>query len=695
MADGPTILPLQAPSLADLAQALAAEFLTPANLQKLAKNGQNIALESAKDQTELAWKIGAALPVLMAKLVLGFMRGGEPQFDEMAKVAVDGLFGDAGVQRGRSKEFTATVSRNILEAITNGSRTTEPNEDAARHFLDVATHLEIEGWMISWISEIASSCIPIEGIGHLEKFGDLKDSIAKATGLGRLSRRALGPYVDTFITEPTRQALHKKFQPIGMKPGQAAQHYFRGFITFGDFYEVCVRNGLNETAIEALQYDARKYFNVGDVYLLQRFGVWSEAEAVQHLRESGLESDQAVLELQLADAKDLRAFQKQSSEVAIAAFASGAISQAQLDAELAGNITDPVGRDRLRFLAQKRRDLEVKDLSLGQAEQAVELDVWSITDYRAYLDRHNYGHDAALTLELMLLAKLKRAGDLAKARAQAAAERAAAKAFARQELEAKRAQLALEHADFSGTIAQAERLVVRGQVDPGRYRRVLIDHGYTSDDASDLMTLAQQDATEYAATLERRRQAIAKAAQQQLAVATLERAVKAGRLSLEDYRRELLARNFTDAQAQLLVDVLAADVAHQQAAEATRAAAAAKLAVKHLSLGQEELAVRRGLQTVDGYRAFLAGAGFSSADQTTLIALLQTTLANDARAEQLRARAAAKLEASHLSLAEEEKAVAQQLKTLDDYAAFLQAHDFTVDDVQTLVALLALKLGIS
>lgn len=694
MVDGPIGPVIVSPQLADMARSIMAEILTPQNLQKLAKNQQNIALETGKDAIELGWKLTATLPIMLAKLILGVMEGGEAEFDELAKVAVDGLFGDGGIRHGRSKGYTSTVSAKILDALTNGAKSVEPNEDAARHFLDVATHLEIEGWMIDWISEMVSAAGGVVGVGQIHEFGKLKDGIAKAMGLGRLSRRVFGPYVDTFITHPTRQALNKKYTPHGLTPPQAVKHYFRGFTTYDEMHEVLIREGLNERAIEALQYDTRKYFPSADVDLLVRSGHWTRDQGFQHLRESGLEFDQAERELLIEDLKSLRRFQERSTDVVVDAYANGSIDEAQMDRELAGAVVDPQTRDRLRFLARKRRELNPKHLTLAQAEQAVELHVWSVTDYRDYLDRQGYDRESAITLELMLHAKMNKLEDAQRQRAQAAADRAATKAAREQEQRAKRDALAAEHANFSGSVAQAERLVIRGQMTSGRYRRILLDNGFTSEDASLFASLAQTDATAYATQQEQRSQAIARAGRQEIAVATLERAVKRGRLSVDDYRRQLLERNFTDDQAQLLVDVLVAELADQAAAEQQRAAAAARLAIKHLSLGQVETAVRTGVQSMNDYRAFLSREGFSSADMATLVALLQSKMDADAAAEERRARIAAELEASKLSLAQEEAAVKEGLKSENDYAAFLLSHGYTADDVDTLSTLLALKLGL-
>lgn len=694
MAVDPTPPAVPAPSLPDLARALAAEILTPANLEKLAKNGQNVALEAAKDANELAWKAGAFLPIMLAKVVLGVMRGGEAEFDELAKVAVDGLFGEAGVQHGRSKEYTATVSAKILDAITNGAKSTEPNEDAARHFLDVATHLEIEGWLIGFISELATSVYGHLGIEHLETFGALKDGIAKSMGLSRLSRRVFGPYVDTFITTPTRQALNLKFQPHGLTEGQAVEHYLRGFITYDEMHRACALAGLNEGAIEALQYAKRRYFSAADVDLFVRSGHWTRAQGIQHLRESGLEADQAENELELQDLKALRRFQDESQTVAITAYAAGAIGAAELDQELAGAVVDPAARDRARFLAYKRRDLNPRRMTRADVERAVELKVLSITDYRDWLDQQGYATEDALTLELMLTATLHHLEDAARQRAQAAAERAATKEARRQELQSKRDALALENADFSGSIAQAEKLVIRGEIEPGRYRRVLIDHGYSEADASALMQLAIQDAATYADQQERRRQAAAKAERQQVPIGALEAAVKRGRLSLDDFRAELAARKFTAGDAQLLADVLAGEIADRAAADQARAAAAARLTARNLSLAQAEAAVRNGVQTLTDYRAFLVREGFAPADQAVLVALLSARMLEDGQAERLHAAAGAELERSKLSLAQEEAAVKEGIKTFDQYAAFLAAHGFTVDDIETLTNLLALRLGV-
>jgi hypothetical protein len=688
------------PSLVGLAKDIADEMMDPKHLSWLERaiaNGLQVAFANVIGTVIAS---AAAVGTVVAKGIKDGENVAAPALAPFMAAAIQSSFGEAVPPSALARIEDAAARREIGKAIgasiigelEGGAPPSQPSQANAEKLIGMLAHLAIDGWsegaLLEWMTSAFGVLHPIKDLA------ELSPRVIQATGLDELGRVGLRPLAMITIGQPLEWYGNQKYRPTQVSAAAAIRHWFRGFWTYEQMYDVLTRAGYSDAAIEVLQYDARKYFSVADAYLLTRLGKWDRSQALEHLRESGLEGDQAELELQLADAKDLRAHQDRVMADAVAAFVDGRIDLATLDNEIDHGGLDDIAKQRHRADALRRRDFNAKHLTLAQAEQAVELEVWGITDYRAYLDRVGYAHDDAITLELMLLAKLKKLDDVQKARALAAADRAAAKAARAQELQARKDALALEHADFSGSLAQAERLVVRGEMTPERYRQVLVDHGLTSDDAGALTELATTAAAEYAAAVEKRRQLALKADRQELPLSTLEQAVKRGQLSMDAFRAMLVDRKFTPDQVQLLAGVLADEIAHQAAAEQARAAAAARLATKGLSLAQEETAVRKGLKTLTDYQVFLTGAGFSSADQATLVALLQSKLVDDLRAEQLHDAAAARLEASHLSLAEEETAVKQGVKTMDDYTLFLTSHGFTADDVETLTTLLALKLGL-
>jgi hypothetical protein len=178
-----------------------------------------------------------------------------------------------------------------------------------------------------------------------------------------------------------------------------------------------------------------------------------------------------------------------------------------------------------------------------------------------------------------------------------------------------------------------------------------------------------------------------------LAIATLERAVKLGALTIDQYRGALLERGFRIDDVDLMIRLLEKDIADDVEARRRRDAAAAKVAAQGLSLAQEERAVREGILSIDDYRRFLIQQKFSTTDVATLVALLQRELADDLVAKQRRAAADARLAIAEISLADEERSVRAGLRSVDDYRAFLVDHKFSADDVAVLAALLEQEIA--
>lgn len=640
----------------------------------------------------------AQLAAQAARTVFGAIGSLDPAFGGLAAAVVSQLFdvqvSDAQftsiTDSGSRKQIGVNVGKVLLSGITEGSPASGggelgPDVTAAENFLGVMANLAIEGWTIDLAGEFLT-------LGVIKNLGELNESMAHVLGLGRLSRTVLRPFVNTLIALPATWSVNKQYRPKMLSVPEAIAAMNRGDIDEATMLEIAQRDGYGDDAIAALRNAAIKTLTLPDMRMLVRSATWQRDDAIAELRLSNHDAARAELLWNVEDARDLEHHQLELANAVAAAYVDRKIDEPTLAEQLGAIDLPALTTARIHELASQKRLVNVLHLTRADVESAVELEVLSTSDYADWLKARGYADNDALTLELMLQAKMNKLSDAKTARAAAAAERAAQKAAKLQAAAAKRDQVAAEHADWTGTLAQAERLVVRSVMPTTQYRQILIDHNLSAGDADAMVTTAVQDRDTRTAAIAKRAAAAAKTTTPALSLSALERATIMGALSVQQLGAELADRKYDQVDAGIIIDLVNDGIAARTAALARTAAAAARLASKSINLGQVQKAVVDGVQSLAQYSAFLTAQQFDATSIATLVADMQVQLDNRALANARHAAAVAKLEASHLSLAEEEKAVVQGILTLADYQGYLVAHDFDGADVAILTALLETKL---
>jgi hypothetical protein len=241
-----------------------------------------------------------------------------------------------------------------------------------------------------------------------------------------------------------------------------------------------------------------------------------------------------------------------------------------------------------------------KELTLEQARRAVLLGLLSDDAFQTYLVKAGYTSDA----QRVLLAELRR--DVVDADA---ARRK------REDAEAASAVVALP----LSRLARAARL---GIVSPAAYQARLVDDGYTADDvAVEIELLLVEIADERAAQLRRDDLAAAVTEPQALTLQQIERAVKAGTQSINDYRFAL-AQVYAPDDADVLARTLEAELDTLNDARSRRVTIEGELAARTLSIGDLEAGVKAGALTFERYRDQLIRWGYGRDDAELLTALL-------------------------------------------------------------------------
>jgi hypothetical protein len=312
----------------------------------------------------------------------------------------------------------------------------------------------------------------------------------------------------------------------------------------------------------------------------------------------------------------------------------------------------------------------VKGISLPNLERAARLGLVAPADYSAALT--SAGFDAH-SVDLM-------AGILT---AQIAADKNTL---------AQRAAAAAKAATKSISLPALEQAVIAGLQPIGAYQAQLVALGYGAGDVSTLVNLLQLQVDTAADVAAKKAAAAAKLGTKDLSLSEIERAVRLGVLSIEQYRADLAGIGFAPADIAILAASLLAELAATKAAEAKQATIAATLGNKGVSLAQEQQLVKDGISTLDAYTAFLRTQGYSDQLAAQLTQLLSDQMSQAATAAQKHALAEARAAQKNISLASEEKAVVDGIRSLDDYDALLVNLGFNPTDQATLIALLELRM---
>jgi hypothetical protein len=620
---------------------------------------------------------------------------------ELQATAVSDLFGvninpgqlrsrGGGGSRGSAGDAMGAA---IINALIPRPSSLEPSDAAAQRYVSAVTKFGLEGWLSGFTVEFLSSMWG--PFGHLETFGELDDVLSQSLGFGRLSQRALRPYVDTLITTPTEWQINKLYRPKLLSPAEAVRQFQRGRMGAEQLVEELARQGYSDERIEALVNAARKFQTPSELYLLWRHEQIGRDEFIQILRDQGFEAADAEREFVLQRAQRIDSYQRSLSAVIVDAYANRRIDGGDFDRLLGGSVRDADERARARELGETRRTLNTRELSEADAREATLRGILSVIDYRHTLERLGYTGDAVAVKELLLRDEVRGREESERAKAELARVRAEEKAKRAADAAARRAALEAERAITEPSLSQAARFVVRGIWSTSQYADFLRAERY--DEATIAAQLADVaiDRAEYERMLERRATVEGEAARKALSIAQLEAAVLRGVLSLADYRGAVAAAGFDGADVDVLARTLEDRLEERRALEARREQLGGADSQKGLSLAQAETAVLRGIGTLADFDAWLRGEGYPDFDRAVLLRLLEVKLADQVAATARRAQQEAEAARRRVPLAAIRRAVLLGLRSIETYEAGLVAAGLAAEERVLLADLLRAELALA
>jgi hypothetical protein len=567
----------------------------------------------------------------------------------------------------------------------NPSGGVTPSDAAANNYLAVVMNMELNGWLESWFADAATYHL-------LEKYGDLKDGITRVLGLGRLSRQAFAPPMKVLVHDPYLALLNKTYRPKNVDAGTAVQAFLRGAVDRPGLTTLLGPQGYTEQEINWLVDIHFKQLSLEDLNWLIQRGTWTTQQAITALTDQGYDSATAQTLLNIAADKELQKYRMEAIAAAEAGFVEGNIDLASWQNLVSGSGLTQVEQSWILSVANIKRQSKVTHLSLGQIEQGILDGIMNLNDVKTWAARVNMPADEEAHLELMILFKQSKETATAAAKAAAANAKAAAAQAKATAAAAKAAAAKAQAADKGVTVEQAETLVKDGLWTFVQLEAFLTAKGYGADAINAIVSLLH---TSIATTAEKTTTANAAktaAGTKALNLATVEKAVVDGILTIKDLQNFLSSDGYDAADAATIVDLVEEQIATAKTKAAAKAAATAKAADKQISLPELEHAVRVGLTPISTYNAALTAAGFDAMSITLLDGILNDQIATDKATAKKQAGLAAAGATVGISISQLEQEVIEGIRPIADYTTTLARLGYSPTDQTQLTALLQLKV---
>jgi len=587
--------------------------------------------------------------------------------------------------QGRSTASAELVDA-FMAAVTGDSGSEiEPGDEGAKRLAGAGVHAALEGWFNAWILEMLGDMIPWEWL-KFKEMTKLPEDITAALGMGRLVRRAIAPLVDATAATPMKWQANRTYRPNLLSEGDIVRAFIRGDYTQDEAAEELARLGYSDKRQDVLLKNAFKNLSLDDALVLERHGVIDRGLVLEMLKAEGYDESVAQNVLIAAEAKRQTSIDDNAIGALTRAYVNRDIDQSAFRTLFPPNVYSNLELDTFETQARLQRDLNVRHLSEGDVIRAVRLEVVPMAYYREWMTREGIPEDEQLIKELLLRSEIEKEFKVDQARAAALAERAAEKA-ARDEVAKKRqAEIEQERAlARRGPISELMRGVVRGLIPPARLLEVLTAQ-YDTDTVQLFVADAAAQRADYVEQQQKADELKHRALVRHVDVAAFEQGVLNDILTLDQFRQAMLNNHFAAADADLLTANLRVRKADYDAAQRKRAEAEARAKTKAIDLSKFEQLVRRGVRTVDQYAALLRSLDFDDAAIADMTELLSLQIADDTKARETRAAAAALRDQQGLSLEQARRAVILELQTVDWFQSWLITNKFTTEAQQVLVA---------
>lgn len=297
--------------------------------------------------------------------------------------------------------------------------TPEQGVQAAQAFLGFALSFAVRQGNVAFLS----SAIPWEWLGGIREYGEM---MAKNLGLGRLTRRALQPFIQTLITAPLQEALNRQYRPHVLDAKQIASAFIRGDIDRSDYADRLTGIGYTDGDINLLIADTYTRINAAQLVLLHETNAISDSDLQTGLQKLGYNTGDIPLLIQARQLEFVQGADRKYAEILARQLVEGQIDQASFTSAVQALRIPKLEADALTRNAAAEVQSRHKHLSLGFLKKAYLNSVITIDEYLTFALQLGYTQDEVDILEQELLVEQKQQAAKVKAKAAAAAAKATA-----------------------------------------------------------------------------------------------------------------------------------------------------------------------------------------------------------------------------------------------------------------------------
>lgn len=428
--------------------------------------------------------------------------------------------------------------------------------------------------------------VPIEAVAAAYAFDYDAEAVAVLVSLLEEKRAA---YLDT---ERRRAEAEQRAARRGLSIADVRAGVLAGYLSLDDFRARLEALDLAPADVDVLTGTLAARLAARDAAIAQR----KRAEAEAKRRSIDLGRFERLVR------RGLRSVAEYAALLRTLGFDDGSI------AGMAELLEVQIVDDTAARLAREAADLLTGPgtLTVSQFARGVVLGVKTEAEYERFLMDRHFNADALIVL-------------LAEVRDDLAAAEAA---------RAKRATPPPAESPRESSIATVRRAAQLGLISPDAYAARMQRAGYVAEDIALELELLLLEIADVQQRRAERDAAAAGAEPRELSLSQIERAVKAGAQTIEDYRAAAAAAGYAPAAAATLVDLLEREVVSLEDARRRHEEISAQLAARRLSLAQLEESVTKGFKSLDDFYAELLGLGYGTDDAELLASLLAVDLDN-------------------------------------------------------------------
>lgn len=290
---------------------------------------------------------------------------------------------------------------------------------AAKAFIGFALSFSVRQGNVAVLTDALS----VHLLGQIREYGEM---MAENLGLGRLTRRALQPFIQTMISTPLQQALNQQYRPHVMDEKQLAMAYIRGNIDASDFTSRVQKMGFTDGDIQLLLEDTYTRLPLRHIFKLNETGFLSDSDAQKAIQTLGYNSSDIPLLRQATSLEEVASLDRQYAAHAESDLVSGAISLDTFNSDIDSTTLSAIEKQYWKRNGANRVVRQRKILSLAFYKKAYLDGQVSIDEVLTFMQKLGYTQDDIDLYEVELLSQQAEKKAAAAAKAAKAAAKAAA-----------------------------------------------------------------------------------------------------------------------------------------------------------------------------------------------------------------------------------------------------------------------------